>query len=204
MLYTPSILNQLATPFHRQPDVSPDSASLVSPSPAPALPTPTVDILSRCIRTAGGHHTDGIVCWSWCFGRFRTSHIDAAGSDVDTAINCSKYWCSYGGGESGQDKSHDGLFTCTRWKYNSVCIICMNDGRFARHKHYPVPDISWQGYLNATDNQSGYKICCFFFTFQYIAWHSGLWRYILVTMNCVMAVSHYAYEINVWIAYANI
>ena len=73
MLYTPSILNQLATPFHRQPDVSPDSASLVSPSPAPALPTPTVDILSRCIRTAGGHHTDGIVCWSWCFGRFRTS-----------------------------------------------------------------------------------------------------------------------------------
>ena len=57
---------------------------------------------------------------------------DATDSDIDTTINCGKYWCSYGGGKSDQDKSHDGLFTCHGaqtdvgnreflHEYNAVC-----------------------------------------------------------------------------------
>ena len=138
MLCTPSILNPLATPFPHQHDVYPDYVSYVSPSPGPALPKLAVDTPDE------SEQLEDITTTSLSLdpntADVNDTSSDATDSDIDTTINCGKYWCSYGGGKSDQDKSHDGLFTCARWKYHSVCILCMNDGRHARHKQYLVPD----------------------------------------------------------------
>ena len=58
-------------------------------------------------------------------------------SDADCElVGCDRYWCSYGGGQINQDRSRDGLLSCSMCQMKNICTKCMANGRHSRHRQF--------------------------------------------------------------------
>ena len=139
-LLSPYILYPLATPFHHEYDLAlPDLAFSVTPDRDP--PKVCLDISERPEDPVASPSSLDVVDTSpGDLDNSDTCSVSSAESSATTcSAECGIFWCGYGGGQSGQDRTKDGLSTCTRC-HLAVCALCLDDGRHSRHKQFIISD----------------------------------------------------------------